>query len=99
MIGKAPLARAGLSFCRRIVPERIIKCCRLARREDRMEDADCFRQKAEQCRRLASGLLNDKDPAVAALLALAVEFEAKAVALTAEQASERQVEQIDPKPE
>ena len=51
------------------------------------EDQAVFRQPA------------DKDPAVAALLALAVEFEAKAVALTAEQASEKQVEQIDPKPE
>jgi hypothetical protein len=64
-----------------------------------MEDADYFRQKAEQCRRLASGLMNDRDPAVAALLALAVEFEAKAVTLTAKEASEKQVEQIAPKPE
>ena len=64
-----------------------------------MEDADYFRQKAEQCRRLASGLVNANDPAVAALLALAVEFEARAVALAAEEASEKQVEQIAPKPE
>jgi hypothetical protein len=58
-----------------------------------MEDADYFRQKAEQCRRLASGLFNQQDPAIASLLALAVEFEAKAVALTSEEASERQIDQ------
>jgi hypothetical protein len=62
-----------------------------------MEDADYFRQKAEQCRRLASGLMNDRDPAVAALLALAVEFEAKAVALTAEEASAKQIDQTTSK--
>ena len=48
-----------------------------------MEDADYFRHKAEQCRRLAGAILNQHDPAVANLLALAVEFEAKAVALAA----------------
>jgi hypothetical protein len=58
-----------------------------------MEDADYFRQKAEQCRQLASGLFNQHDPAVASLLALAVEFEAKAVVLTAEEASAKQIEQ------
>ena len=40
-----------------------------------MEDADYFRQKAEQCRRLAGAVPNQK--------AMAVEFEAKAVALAA----------------
>jgi hypothetical protein len=63
-----------------------------------MEDADYFRQKAEQCRRLASGLHNQRDPAVASLLALAVEFESKAVALTAEEASENQIDQTTPEP-
>jgi hypothetical protein len=63
-----------------------------------MEDADYFCQKAEQCRRLAAGLFNQHDPAVASLLALAVEFEAKAVALTAEEASEKQIEQTTPEP-
>ena len=58
-----------------------------------MEDADYFRQKAEQCHRLASGLFKQDDPAVASLLALAVEFEAKAVALTAKEASEKQIDQ------
>ena len=43
------------------------------------ENADYFRQKAAQCRRLADGIVNKNDPAVASLLALAVEFEAKAV--------------------
>ena len=42
-----------------------------------VETADYFRQKAAQCRRLAEGIINEKDPAVASLLALAVEFEAK----------------------
>jgi hypothetical protein len=47
-----------------------------------MEDADYFRQKVEQCRRLAGPVANAHDPVVANLLAFAVEFEAKAVALT-----------------
>ena len=64
-----------------------------------METANYFRQQAAQCRRLAQGIVNQQDPVVANLLALAVEFEARAVALTAEDASEKQVEQIDPKPE
>ncbi len=42
-------------------------------------------------------VVNQNDPVVANLLALAVEFEARAVALTAEEASEKQVEQIAPK--
>ena len=62
-----------------------------------METADYFRQKPAQCRRLAEGVVNQNDPVVANLLALAVEFEARAVALTAEEASEKQVEQIAPK--
>jgi hypothetical protein len=49
-----------------------------------MEDAEYFRHKAEQCRRLATSIVNQNDPAVARLMALAVEFEAKAVALAAE---------------
>ena len=55
------------------------------------QTADYFRQKAEQCRRLAGSVVND--PVVANLLALAVEFEAKAVALTAEEASAKQIDQ------
>jgi hypothetical protein len=62
-----------------------------------MEDADYFRHKAERCR-LAAGLYNQRDPAVAPLLALAVEFEAKAVALAAEEASEKQIDQTAPEP-
>jgi hypothetical protein len=61
-----------------------------------MEDADYFRHKAEQCRRLAGAILNQHDPAVANLLALAVEFEAKAVALAAEEASAKQIDQTTP---
>ena len=61
-----------------------------------MEDADYFRHKAEQCRRLANAIANQKDPVVANLLTMAVEFEA--VALTAEEASEKQIEQSAPEP-
>jgi hypothetical protein len=60
-------------------------------REHRLENADYFRQKAAQCRRLAESLVNQDDPAVGKLLALAVEFEAKAVALTAEAATAAQI--------
>ena len=63
------------------------------------QTADYFRQKAEQCRRLAGAIVNTNDPVVANLLALAVEFEAKAVALTAEEASEKQIEQLASKSE
>jgi hypothetical protein len=45
-----------------------------------MEDPDYFRQKAEQCRRLARTLI-DREVAREALLALAAEMEAKATAL------------------
>jgi hypothetical protein len=58
--------------------------------------AGYFRQKAEQCCRLAGSIVNSNDPAVASLLALAVEFEAKAVALTAEEASAKQIEETTP---
>ena len=61
---------------------------------DTAGNADYFRQKAEQCRRLAGAIVNANDPVVANLLALAVEFEAKAVALTAEEASAKQIDQI-----
>jgi hypothetical protein len=40
---------------------------------------------------MAEMVINKKDPIVANLLALAVEFEAKAVALTAEEATETQI--------
>jgi hypothetical protein len=64
------------------------------------ETADYFRQKAEQCRRLAAQIPNQHDPMVTSLLAMAVEFEAKAVALTAQEVSERQTDTVkDDKPE
>lgn len=63
-----------------------------------MENGDYFRQKAEQCRRLAGAVSNPRDPVVANLLALAVEFEAKAVAVAAEEASAKQMEQVAPEP-
>jgi hypothetical protein len=83
---------------RRIVRNRSLKAAVWQRREDRMEDADYFRHKAEQCRRLAGAILNQHDPAVANLLALAVEFEANAVALAAEEASAKQIDQTTPQP-
>jgi hypothetical protein len=61
-----------------------------------VETAEYFRQKAAQCRRLAEGIANQNDPVVASLLALAVEFEAKAVAMTAEEAAGKQIEQAPP---
>jgi len=62
------------------------------------ETADYFRQKAEQCRRLAAQIPNQHDPMVTSLLAMAVEFEAKAVALTAQEVSERQTDTVEDKP-
>jgi hypothetical protein len=44
-----------------------------------MDSAAIFRQRAEQCRRLARALSVRKDPTVTSLEALAVEFEAKAL--------------------
>ena len=60
------------------------------------ETADYFRQKPAQCRRLAGAVVNQNDPVVANLLAMAVEFEAKAVALSREEASAKQIEQTLP---
>jgi hypothetical protein len=42
------------------------------------ENGDYFREKASQCRRLAADIVNQRDPAVAALLAMATEFEDQA---------------------
>ena len=46
-----------------------------------MEDAVYFTEKAAQCRRIASHIANPNDCAVAALIAMAEEFEARAAAL------------------
>ena len=62
------------------------------------ETADYFRQKAKQCRRLADAHHNPRDPVVANLLAMSVEFEARAVALAAEEAAAAQSEQMTPPP-
>jgi hypothetical protein len=51
------------------------------------ETADFLRQQAARCRRLAAGIVNQKDPLVVNLLALAIEFEERAAALAAEQAA------------
>jgi hypothetical protein len=57
-----------------------------------LETADYYRQKAAQCRRLAGSFINQDDPVVPALLALAVECEAKAVALAAATMTAKQVD-------
>jgi hypothetical protein len=49
-----------------------------------MPSAVYFRQKAEQCRRLAASVLTRNDPITSALQALAVEFDSRASALEAE---------------
>ena len=41
-------------------------------------------------------MVNANDPVVANLLALAVEFETKAVALAAQEVTEKQIEQVAP---
>ena len=84
-------AQAGIAFSRlRESVRRVVATS---------EDADYFRDKAAQCRRLAAAITNHNDPAIAALLALAVEFEAKAVAMTAEDASAKQVDLLNPEPD
>jgi hypothetical protein len=52
-----------------------------------MPNAVYFRQKAEQCRRLAASILTRNDVTAAALQALAVEFDSRASALEAETAA------------
>jgi hypothetical protein len=59
----------------------------------KMETAYFYRDKAARCRRLAEGLLNPEEPVVPKLLALAEEFEAKAIALEAEAIDEAPIEQ------
>jgi|tagenome__1003787_1003787.scaffolds.fasta_scaffold20988316_11 hypothetical protein len=54
------------------------------------ETADYYRRKAEQCRRLA-GVIIKKDDPVVANPSNGRRVEAKAVALTAEEANERQI--------
>ena len=53
-----------------------------------MATASDYRQKADQCRRLAEAITARDDPAIAALLKLAAESEAKAVAIEAGVADE-----------
>jgi uncharacterized membrane-anchored protein len=50
---------------------------------------DYFLAKAEQCRRLAEKIVNPADPALAGLLKLAAEFEAKAASVRREFTSTR----------
>jgi hypothetical protein len=54
-----------------------------------MEDAAYFREKAEQCRRLAAGILIRNDRTKEALLTLSREYDLKAVAVEARSATAR----------
>ena len=47
------------------------------------QNASYFREKAEQCRRLARSILTRDDPTQASLLAMAAEFDAQAAAIEA----------------
>jgi hypothetical protein len=51
-----------------------------------VSNAVYFRQKAEQCRRLANAILNHNDPAREALNAMASEFDSHAAVYEAETA-------------
>ena len=52
-----------------------------------MESAGYFREKAEQCRRLASCILTRNDPTAVSLAALAREFDAAAAVIEARTAA------------
>jgi hypothetical protein len=52
-----------------------------------MATAVYFRQKAEQCRRLATSIMSRNDPTAKSLNALATEFDSKAASLEAETAA------------
>jgi hypothetical protein len=52
-----------------------------------MESASYFREKAEQCRRMAGCILTRNDPTAASLRALAVEFDAAASVIDARTAT------------
>jgi hypothetical protein len=47
------------------------------------QNAAYFREKAEQCRRLARSILSRNDPTQASLIAMAAEFDAQATAIEA----------------
>jgi hypothetical protein len=52
-----------------------------------MESAGYFRERAEQCRRLARGIVTRNDPIAVSLAALAREFDAAAAAIEAKVAA------------
>jgi hypothetical protein len=56
-----------------------------------MESASYFREKAEQCRRLAVGILTRNDPTAVSLAALAVEFDAAAMVIEARTAAAQSI--------
>ena len=64
-----------------------------------METADFFREKAQQCRTMAAGTVNAEATA-RRLLALALELDARALALQAGDATAREIEiGADPRPD
>ena len=56
-----------------------------------VESASYFREKAEQCRRLAGWILTPHDPTAASLRALSVEFDAAAAVLDARTAAAQSI--------
>jgi hypothetical protein len=52
-----------------------------------MESASYFREKAEQCRRLAAAILTRNDPTAVSLAALSVEFDPAAAVIEARTAA------------
>jgi hypothetical protein len=64
----------------------------------RDETINYLRDKAAQCRRLAAGIWNQSDRAVAALLDLALEFEAKVAAVKADNTTETTIAQLPSDP-
>ena len=53
-----------------------------------MDPVEYWRERAAQCRRLANTITARDDPAIKALLALAAEFNAKAMAIEAQAVAE-----------
>jgi hypothetical protein len=63
-----------------------------------MQSADEFRAQAERCRRVARSISDRDDPIVARLLALAIEYDAKALEMAAEKNGEEPSPPAAPEP-
>jgi hypothetical protein len=53
-----------------------------------------LRSRGAQCRRLAASISNQNDRAVAALINLALEFEAKAAAIATQSTAETKIDEV-----